>query len=155
MTRIKKIGLVLLGFFTITSVYGAKKVSDLINISSQLKYRLQGFPYNINFNKKTIQVKIVIKNPTEFYLNASNFVIKNIMLKFPSGTVIAKTETDIKNIEIPPNSEVIIEDVIVKIILPLTIPNIIQLTRDLKDINKIKVFADIEAYGHKIITVNT
>lgn len=140
----KKILIGLLGVLAVTSAYGAKKVDDLINISTQLLFKLSGLP-KVNLGRKTVTINIKVTNPSNYDLEAKYLKIKNIQLALPGESPFAKSSTEIKNITIPANSEITINNIVFKVHI-----NILQSIKIIKDFKTVVISADVSALGQSI-----
>ncbi len=140
----KKIVFGILGIVVLASLYSVKKVTDLINISNQLQFKLFGFP-SVNISAKTIKVSVNVTNPTTYDLEAKYLHIKNIRLVLPGKKPFAYSVTEITNISIAANSDYIVKNIIFKVHI-----GIIQVLQLIKDFKSIKVIADVSAFGQSI-----
>ncbi len=144
----KKVIIGILGLIAAASLYGAKKIDTLINISNKLTFKLVGFP-SVNISSKTVKVSVKIINPTAYDLQAKFVKIKNIRLSLPGKTPFANSTTEISNISIPANSDFIIRNIVFKVHISL-----LQVFRLIRDFNNIEVTADVSAFGQSVKVTN-
>lgn len=144
----KKLIIGVLGIVAVASLYGAKKVEALINISKELSFKMIGLP-SINYKRKTVKISIKVTNPTAYNLEASYVTIKNIELLLPGTKPFAKSITEITNISIPANTDIVINNIVFEVHI-----TILQAIRILKDYKKIEVQAEVSAFGQSVKVTN-
>lgn len=105
------IGLVVLG------VYAKNKVNQIKEIADTLSVKVDAIKLeNATWDKITLRLNLLLKNNTKhsFSLDAGSLIkINNIAIYDKTNRIVANAKVDISNIELSPNGEMLIEDIVV------------------------------------------
>ncbi len=139
------------GFF----VFGKDKFSEYTNVLENLEMDIKGIR-NISFNREiSFKVDVQISNPTNISINVpgNQLVIKNLHFYTLSGKKLGTAYPNIADINLPANNYRLITNIPVSLSMAEIGNNLAEILDIIGDQDKLKIAADIEAFG-KSFTIN-
>ena len=136
--------------------FGKDKLSQYQQVIDKLSFKLRN-ARNISFSGGNVQLKVDVEmiNPTPTAINVPGklITIRNINFYSLQGNMLGTAMPNLSDISLPANGKRLVTNIPVSLPLSAIGNNISEILSILSDTSRLKITADIEAFG-KQFTIN-